>query len=128
MRPHVKALRKKFESRLQAGLLKVANQCAKCGVTEGECGRPLQLHHVRSLSSLEPDDSYDPNVQDNLVTLCHQCHQAYHKCYEKQTDDDFNHFLHKVPLEEAWEQYRLNREAVHERRRREIAKHHRKNK
>ena len=114
MRDHVKALRKTYQSRVKSGLLVAACNCAKCGTTAEESGRKLELHHIVSLSSLEPDDSFDPNVQDNLTTLCHRCHQSFHKCYEDDYGSDIRRWIDEVPVDEldaSFQEYRRHVEA-----------------
>lgn len=102
MRPHVKALRKTYQSRLKMGKLVAASNCAKCGITAEQSGRSLELHHIVSLTSLEPEDTYDPNVQENLTTLCHRCHQAFHKCFEDTYGDDrLLEWIQDVPMDEV---------------------------
>jgi len=59
------------------------------------------MHHIISLSSLEPDTTYDPNVQENLVTLCHSCHQGFHKGYEDDYTNEIIRWIDEVPLDEV---------------------------
>ena len=101
MRPHVKALRKNFQSRTKLGQLVAASNCAKCGTTAEESGKKLELHHIISLASLEPESTFDPNVQENLITLCHACHQSFHKCYEDDYEDRIMDWIKEAPLEEV---------------------------
>lgn len=112
MRDHVKALRKTFQSRTKNGLLVAACNCAKCGITAEESGRKLELHHIVSLRSLEPDDSFDPNVQENLITLCHRCHQSFHKCYEDSYEGSITDWLENVPVDELDARFRDYRRTV----------------
>ena len=103
MRPHVKLLRKKFEALIRRGVLKVDRTCCKCSKTADELGRRLELHHIVPLNSLESFDTFDPNVPSNLITFCHDCHQAYHKCYEKEYfGSAVLGYINDVPLEEAY--------------------------
>ena len=37
-------------------------------MTQEECGRKLDVHHI------DGDDTNNNNL-DNLITLCHKCHQ-----------------------------------------------------
>ena len=110
MRPHVKILRKKFQALTKNGVLKTECTCCKCSKTADELGRKLELHHIVPLNSLEPTDTFDPNVPSNLMTLCHSCHQAYHQCYEdKYPNTGVIDYVNDVPVEEAHEVLRLHR-------------------
>jgi len=40
--------------------------CQRCGITEDELGRALDVHHI--------DDDKENNEQSNLLSLCHSCH------------------------------------------------------
>ena len=117
MRDHVKALRKRFQSKTKAGLLVAASNCAKCGTTAEESGRKLELHHIVSLSSLEPDDQFDPNVQDNLTTLCHRCHQSFHKCFEDVYGDDIQKWIEEVDMDDVISKFKAYRAMVAEKNR-----------
>jgi hypothetical protein len=48
--------------------------CQRCGVTQRELGRQLDVHHIRPVSSFV--DPNDANTIDNVTTLCHSCHMA----------------------------------------------------
>jgi hypothetical protein len=103
MRPHVKALRTQFDILNRNGAFCLDDKCAKCKRTKEELGvGGLSFHHIISIRSLEPDDPFNPNTQENLATLCLSCHYAYHKCYEVPFNDDFNRFMDEVPVNVAW--------------------------
>ena len=124
MRPHVKLLRKKFQALTKSGYLKVDSTCCKCSKTAEELDRKLELHHIVPLNSLESFDTFNPNVPSNLITLCHECHQAYHKCYE---DDYFGAavigYINDVPLEVAYEALRIYRSEKQRRKEMNTLKH-----
>ena len=47
-------------------------KCLCCGATKG-----LSIHHII------PKSKGGKNGQENLATLCHGCHTAYHSKFEK---------------------------------------------
>lgn len=54
------------------------NLCADC-LERGEITPIEEVHHKRPLT---PENIHDPSVSlalDNLVGLCHRCHEARHK-------------------------------------------------
>ena len=129
MRPHVKSLRKRFQTLTRMGKLKAAHNCAVCGVTAEESGRKLELHHIVSLSSLEAGDSFDPNVQENLITMCHGCHQTYHKCFEEAYPDQLIlDWIRKVPYQSMLDAYASFKKIREAKRREARAKHQQTNK
>ena len=89
MKPLVKQLRKEFQALVKRGVLVSDDRCAKCRKHRDEFDRPLELHHKRAIKDVEPHSSFNPNVQSNLVTLCHDCHKGYHVSYEDMDMDDF---------------------------------------
>lgn len=110
MRPHVKKLRKKFQALTRNGVLKPECTCCKCAKTAEDVGRKLELHHIVPLNSLEEFDTFDPNVPSNLMTLCHECHQAYHSCFEEEYPcAGVLDFVRDVSIEDAYEALRLFR-------------------
>lgn len=49
-------------------------QCTKCGITEQELGRRLDVHHKTPYKNFEND--HLANHPDNLVSLCKSCHMS----------------------------------------------------
>lgn len=47
--------------------------CRRCGKVMKPPGRAPDVHHIKPVSSFENAD--EANALDNLVTLCHPCHQ-----------------------------------------------------
>jgi len=47
------------------------NTCRRCGILSKS--RNHDVHHIKPVSSFEDPD--DANYLDNLITLCHPCHQ-----------------------------------------------------
>ena len=123
MKPHVKARRKKFQSLVQHGYITLATNCAKCGVDATQC-KQLELHHKFALKDVSPDSDYDPNVQENIITLCNKCHKGYHVSYE---DMDMDRWLSEVPLEEVYEKLKAYRDERAAYRTEQIRKHRKVN-
>lgn len=48
--------------------------CQRCGVTESELGRQLDVHHVHRFGDFGPDRYQEANQLDNLICLCYACH------------------------------------------------------
>lgn len=46
--------------------------CKMCGITEGELGKALDVHHIKPYRMF--DDSEKANEQGNLISLCPSCH------------------------------------------------------
>ncbi|MBC8213028.1 MAG: HNH endonuclease [Candidatus Marinimicrobia bacterium] len=46
--------------------------CQRCGISQKEIGKSLDVHHIKPVSSFEI--SNDANYIENLVSLCHDCH------------------------------------------------------
>lgn len=114
MKPHVKFLRKQFQRLTKDGVIVAADTCEKCLKHKDEFHRKLELHHKIALKDVDPDSGFDPNVQDNISTLCHDCHKGYHACYE---DMDFIKWLKTVSLEETYEKlsaYRQEKARIRE--------------
>lgn len=123
-RPFVRVLRKEFEAKVKRNHLVYDSCCNKCGKHKDEVKFPLELHHVVSLNSCPPERGFNPNVQENLVTLCFDCHLAYHRCFEDTyPEQKVLEWLQDVPMEEVNRFLSQFREDRAERRKREIAKH-----
>lgn len=95
MKPHVKQLRKEYQTLLKRGAFIKDSCCAKCSATETTDVR-LELHHKVSLKDVDPESTFNPNTQDNLITLCRTCHRGYHVSYE---DMGMDAWLTDVPLD-----------------------------
>lgn len=48
--------------------------CQKCGITESELGRQLDVHHIQRFGSFGPERYQEANQSDNLISLCYKCH------------------------------------------------------
>lgn len=48
--------------------------CQRCGITEVEIGRQLDVHHIRPFREFGVDKSAEANELDNLICLCNTCH------------------------------------------------------
>jgi 5-methylcytosine-specific restriction endonuclease McrA len=122
MLPHVKRLRKEFQSLCKNGLITAAECCAKCQRPAAEVHQ-LELHHIIAIKDVAPDSDFNPNTQENIVTLCTDCHKAYHVSYEELTIDQY---LKDIPLTEAYKLLAEYRRQKEERRRQARAKHQRR--
>lgn len=107
MKPLVKQLRKEFQALVKRGVLVSDDHCAKCGKHRDEFDRSLELHHKHAIKDVDSQSSFNPNVQSNLVTLCHKCHKGYHVSYEQMEMDEF---LSVVPLQEVYEKLQAYRD------------------
>ena len=127
-REFVKVLRKKYQQLLKQGKLRYDTCCCKCGRSSEEVIQ-LELHHIVSLNQCPPERDFNPNVQSNLITLCFDCHLAYHRCFEESfPEEKIVDWLNNVSMDEVnskLTQYRKERE---ERRRFHIEKHRQSNK
>lgn len=121
MKSHVQFLRKIYQTRQLAGRFTVADNCLKCHKHKDELPRCLELHHKIALKNVDPKSNYDPNVQDNLVTLCHECHKGYHVSYEHM---DIDEWVATIPLEEVYQKLAEYRAERKRRDRAAIRKHH----
>lgn len=119
MKPYVKLLRKDYQNKVQAGLLCLDDHCAKCKLSVPDVNQ-LELHHKVALKDVDPDSGFNPNTQDNLVTLCHECHKGYHVSYE---DMDMNEWLTDVPLDVIYEKLASYRKQKEESRKQARRKH-----
>lgn len=59
------------------------NRCCMCGCT-GTRQNPLETHHM-SYKHLYHEEG---RVYEDLITLCHCCHKALHRCMERVTNPD----------------------------------------
>ena len=98
MQPHVKRLRQEFQIKVKVGEITASDCCAKCSRSAHEVFQ-LELHHIIAIKDVSPDSTFNPNTQENVVTLCTDCHKAYHACYEPM---DFKEYLADVPLIDAY--------------------------
>ena len=119
MKPEVKALRKAFNDLRSSGLLCTADNCQKCQRSSDEVFQ-LELHHKISLKHFDQHIGVDLNAQDNLITLCSDCHKAYHAVYEDLTIDDY---INNVQLIEAYRRLQEYRDLKDARRQEAIKKH-----
>ena len=119
MKPHVKLLRKEFQQLQRNGVLNLMDACEKCGKSCSEV-KQLELHHKVALKDVEPNSGFNPNTQDNLVTLCNNCHKGYHVSYE---DMDMDEWLTDVPLEIVYQKLQAYREKKNQIRLQNIRKH-----
>ena len=46
--------------------------CQRCGITEDELGKSLDVHHIRRFGDFT--DSKEANKLSNLISLCNACH------------------------------------------------------
>ena len=108
---------------MKAGHLCLDTCCLKCGRSADQVHQ-LELHHIVPIASLEPESTFNPNVQSNLATLCTDCHKSYHACYEQDYPaDQFLSWVASVPLEEAWDKLKAYRAEKQQRRATEARKH-----
>jgi 5-methylcytosine-specific restriction endonuclease McrA len=47
-------------------------KCQRCGVSQEELGRALDVHHIRPVSTFAQVN--DANYLENVVSICHDCH------------------------------------------------------
>ena len=119
MLPHVKRLRKEFQSLCRQGVITAADCCAKCSRSSAEVFQ-LELHHIIPIKDAPDDYSFNPNTQENIVTLCTDCHKAYHAVYEDLTIDDY---INNVQLIEAYSRLQEYRDLKDARRQEAMKKH-----
>ena len=98
MRPHVKRLRKEFQIRVKLGLITADDTCLKCHRPKDQVFQ-LELHHKIHLKDVEEGSDFDPNVPENVATLCTDCHKGYHVSYEEM---EFNDWLENVSILEMY--------------------------
>lgn len=48
--------------------------CQRCGITEDELGRQLDVHHIHRFGDFGPERYQEANRLDNLISLCFTCH------------------------------------------------------
>ena len=127
IQPHVTKLRKEFDSLARNGHIKRSECCSHCGRTEEETFR-LELHHIISLANCPPERGFNPNVQENIITLCYDCHYAYHRIYESDyPEEKVLQWIEEVPSEVVFREGEAHKKAKKEKSRREAAKHRKKN-
>lgn len=122
-REFVKVLRKEFQHQVKLGNIRYESCCAKCGRTSDEVLQ-LELHHIVSLNQCPPERGYEPNVQENIITLCFDCHLAYHRCFEDEyPEDSILNWLDQIPMEVVNQRLAKYRSEREERRRFHMNKH-----
>lgn len=104
------------------GKLKAADNCLKCQRTADEVFK-LELHHKIAIKDVDPDSDFDPNVQENLATLCTDCHKGFHVSYE---DMDFDEWLQNVSIEVMYEKLAAYRAEKLRKKREHAMRHSRK--
>lgn len=62
------------------------HRCRNCGVAEGMRGITLEVHHI------VPREVGGTHELRNLITLCHQCHNAVHYGDETAPQDHLSYF------------------------------------
>lgn len=50
--------------------------CRRCGVTENELGRQLDVHHIIPFREFGIQRYKEANKVSNLISLCHPCHKT----------------------------------------------------
>jgi hypothetical protein len=78
------------------------------------------MHHKIAIKDVDPESGFDPNVQENIGTLCKSCHRAFHVSYEHLP---YEQFITEVPLEEALARLKTYRDEKDRKRAIEAAKH-----
>lgn len=51
-----------------------AYTCRRCGITESELGKHLDVHHIRPFREFDPDHYREANALSNLISYCVSCH------------------------------------------------------
>lgn len=49
--------------------------CQRCGISESELYRQLDVHHIKPFHTFDPADYRRANALENLVCLCNLCHR-----------------------------------------------------
>lgn len=88
---HIIESRKDYKDFRQSVFQRDNNACVKCLSPNN-----IETHHVLNFSS-NPDLIMDSS---NVVTLCHSCHQQFHKIYGKKnnTKAQFDEFMSWLPF------------------------------
>ena len=55
--------------------------CCMCG-SRGTANNPLEVHHITYHHLYHEEDW----IYEDLLTVCHVCHKALHKCMERITN------------------------------------------
>ena len=66
----------------QSYIQSVNGLCERC-LKDGKLTAGLELHHIKELT---PNNISDSNITlnwDNLILLCHDCHDKEHKRYQR---------------------------------------------
>jgi cytochrome c553 len=119
MQPHVKRLRQEFQIKVKMGEIIASDCCAKCSRSAHEVFQ-LELHHIIAIKDVPPDSTFNPNTQENIITLCTDCHKAYHVSYEHIP---ITEYLSNVTLQEAYLKLKHYRDARDAHRREQAKKH-----
>jgi len=101
------------------GKIRAADICLKCQ-RRAEDVFQLELHHKFPIKDVEPDSGFDPNVQENIATLCTDCHKGLHIGYE---DMPFDEWLSTVSIKEMYEQLAAYREEKRNKKAEHAARH-----
>ncbi len=48
--------------------------CQRCGISEAELGKHLDVHHIHRFGDFGPDRYQEANCIENLISLCNTCH------------------------------------------------------
>ena len=56
-------------------------KCVKCGITESEIGREMDVHHIVPYKYFNNDS--EANNLENLLSLCRSCHVIEDRAYER---------------------------------------------
>lgn len=83
-------LREEFNSRVKPHFRKTHTpQCVKCMAFSPWGKGKMEVHHIKTLLDGGTNDS------DNLVVLCNDCHEEYHKYFEGK---DFDEWRRTIPM------------------------------
>ena len=65
-----------------------------------KCGRPAKHYIVHHIKPLDQNNIGNPEITmswDNLMLLCHACHQAIHGRQETAVFDEYGDMIYKPP-------------------------------
>ena len=116
MHPTVKKLRRNFSLIVKEGGIVAEDICLKCQKGTDDVFQ-LEMHHKIPIFMCLKDRTFDPNTQENIATLCSDCHKGLHVSYEDMVFEDW---LENVSIEEMYqklEEYRAEKKAKRERHR-----------
>ena len=103
----LKGLRNEFSSK-RGQLMQQLDHDQSCQLCGQKHGR-LELHHILPLRELcDMDESLHHLCADasNLILLCRDCHQSWHKCYEDKISwDEYC----QIERQEAWQELKSYR-------------------